>query len=94
MEDLMKLSAGPQRVRQGEKIKAACERLFEKDNQPAYLWNALEVSCRTPLPQEDVFHGVSRLLAVLDANMVERRIRTESVFEQARPVLTATGTLN
>jgi transcriptional regulator with XRE-family HTH domain len=94
MEDLLKVPAGSQRVRQGEKIKAACERLFEKDHQPAYLWNALEVSCRTPLPQEEIFRGVSRLLDQLDASVVERRIRSESAFEQARPVLTATGTVN
>jgi hypothetical protein len=37
---------------------------------------------------------VSRLLAVLDASVVERRIRNESAFEHARPVLTTTGTLN
>jgi transcriptional regulator with XRE-family HTH domain len=94
MEDLLKLPAGSQRVRQGENIKAACERLFEKDRQPAYLWNALEVSCRTPLPQDDIFRGVSRLLAELDASLVERRIRSETAFEQARTVLTTTGTLN
>jgi transcriptional regulator with XRE-family HTH domain len=94
MEDLMKLPPGTQRQRQGGKIMAACERLFEKDRQPAYLWNALEVGCRTPLPQEEIFRGVSRLLAELDSSLVERRIRTESIFEQARPVLTTTGTLN
>ena len=94
MEDLLKLPAGPQRVLQGRKIMAACERLFEKDRQPAYLWNSLEVSCRTPLGQEDVFRGVNRLLAELDAGLVERRIRTETAFEQARQVLTTAGTVN
>ena len=94
MEDLLKLPTGSQRQHQGANIKAACERLFEKDRQPAYLWNALEVSCRTPLSQEEIFGGVNRLLTVLDANLVARRIRAESAFEQARPVLTTTGTLN
>jgi transcriptional regulator with XRE-family HTH domain len=94
MEDLLKTSAGTGRQQQGEKIMAACERLFDKDTQPAYLWNALEVSCRTPLPQKEIFRLVARLTDTLDGSLVERRIRTESVFEPAREVLSATGSLN
>ncbi|MGA7179674.1 MAG: hypothetical protein WBX11_08835 [Thiobacillaceae bacterium] len=94
MEDLLKLPAGNNRLRQGERVMAACERLHEKDHQPAYLWNALEVACRTPLPQEETFRLVSRLMEILDGNLVARRIRTEAAFEHARPVLTTTGSLN
>jgi transcriptional regulator with XRE-family HTH domain len=94
MEDLLKLPAGNSRLQQGARVMAACERLHDKDNQPAYLWNALEVACRTPLPQGEVFRMVSRLMETLDGSVVERRIRTESAFEHARPVLTTTGSLN
>ena len=94
MEDLLKLPAGGARQRQGEKVMAACERLHDKDHQPAYLWNALEVACRTPLPREEIFRMVSRLMDTLDSKLVERRILTEFAFEYARSVLTTTGSLN
>jgi hypothetical protein len=64
----------------------ACERLFERDQQPAYLWNALEVACRAPLDTQDTFRLTQKLIAIQGHAHVRHRITTETNFENARIV--------
>jgi hypothetical protein len=64
----------------------ACERLFQRDQQPAYLWNALEVACRAPLDTQETFRLTQSLIAVQGHDHVRHRIKTEASFENARIV--------
>jgi hypothetical protein len=72
----------------------ACQRLFQRDQQPAYLWNALEVACRAPLESQDRFTLVHELQGVLGEEGVRRRIRTEEAYLAARSLLAESATLN
>ncbi|KAB2321384.1 hypothetical protein F8A86_04515 [Betaproteobacteria bacterium SCN1] len=93
-EDLLQLPAGESRTRQGASLMRACERLFQRDAQPAYLWNALEVACRAPLESRDVFRLVQVLVDVQGVAHVSHRIRNEARFEAARQVLESSATRN
>ncbi len=86
-EMLMQAAAGSDRSQQARELMQACERLYARDQQPAYLWNALEVACRAELPQEDVFRLTGMLMEVLGADIVQRRIEAETPFAAARAVL-------
>ena len=56
---LLALPEGRERQDKGRGIMAACEKLFQRDRQPAYLWNALDVACRSPLPAaEEAFTDI------------------------------------
>jgi len=85
-EDLLALPAGEARQRQGTSLMRACERLFQRDQQPAYLWNALEVTCRAPLDTQETFRLTKLLIAVQGHDHVRHRIKTETSFENARIV--------
>ena len=85
-EDLLALPAGEARQRQGASLMRACERLFQRDQQPAYLWNALEVACRAPLDTQEIFRLTQSLIAVQGVDHVRHRIKTEASFENARIV--------
>lgn len=93
-EDLLALPAGEIRQRAGMNLMGACERLFARDRQPAYLWNALEVACRAPLNATDVFRLAQALVALQGVAPVRHRIRTEARFEAARLVFDDTATCN
>ena len=93
-EDLLQLSAGEARIRQGTHLMQACERLFQRDRQPAYLWNALEVACRAPLDTQTVFRLARMLVDELGLEPVRHRIRTEASFEAARLVFDDHATRN
>ncbi len=93
-EDLLQMPSGEARTRQGAGLMRACERLFQRDAQPAYLWNALEVACRAPLESRDVFRLVQALVDVQDVTHVSHRIRNEARFETARQVLESSTTRN
>ena len=85
-EDLLALPAGEARQRQGMSLMRACERLFERDQQPAYLWNALEVACRAPLDSQDVFRLTQKPGRLQEHAHVRHRIMSEANFETARLV--------
>jgi transcriptional regulator with XRE-family HTH domain len=93
-EDLMSLPAGRERQAKGRRIMAACERLFDRDQQPAYKWNALEVACRAPLDVAEQFRLVSELIALLGEARVRRRIMTEDAFGPARVVFEQPAVVN
>jgi hypothetical protein len=86
-DDLLNSPAGHAREEKGRHLMQACERLFDRDQQPAYLWNALEIACRAPLAEADLFRLVGRLNDVLGATPVRVRIQTESLYERARRVI-------
>ena len=93
-EDLLALPPGEARQRQGTSLMRACERLFQRDQQPAYLWNALEVACRAPLDSQDVFRLVQDLVSLQGHAHVRHRIMTEANFDAARLVFDDTATRN
>jgi transcriptional regulator with XRE-family HTH domain len=93
-EDLLVMPAGELRQGKGQCLMRACERLFERDQQPAYLWNALEVACRTPLGRQEIFRLSERLVALQGLNPVRHRIAQEASFEAARVVFDATTPRN
>jgi transcriptional regulator with XRE-family HTH domain len=93
-EDLLLLPQGAARVRQGASLMRACERLFLRDRQPAYLWNALEIACRAPLDAQDVFRLARQLVDEQGLSHVRHRIRSEANFEAARLVFDDSATRN
>ncbi len=86
-EDLMTLPEGETRRGKGDALMRACQRLFQRDRQPAYLWNALEVACRAPLPASDRFALIGELQALLGESPVRRRIQTEAAYQAARDLI-------
>jgi hypothetical protein len=93
-EDLLAQPEGEARRDKGRQLMHACQRLFQRDRQPAYLWNALEVACRAPLSVGDRFNLIGELDAVLGAERVRRRIRAEEAYQAARDVVAEPATLN
>lgn len=93
-EDLLTMPAGAERREKARWILAACERLYARDGQPAYLWNALEVACRAPLEANDQFRLVGQLTAALGEARVRQRILREEAYEPARAAFAATGAVN
>lgn len=86
-EDLLALPEGAARRDKGDALMRACRRLFQRDRQPAYLWNALEVACRAPLEASDRFTLVGELEALLGEAPVRRRIQAEAAYHAARDLL-------
>lgn len=93
-EDLLALPAGEARRNQATRLMQACERLFQRDRQPAYLWNALEVACRAPLEARHMLRLTQGLVDVLGQAAVRHRIMTEATFDAARFVFDDAQTLN
>ncbi|MCA1978348.1 MAG: hypothetical protein LDL19_03845 [Thiobacillus sp.] len=93
-EDLLLMPQGQARTRQGMNLMLACERLFQRDRQPAYLWNALEIACRAPLDSQDVFRLTQTLVEVQGLAHVRHRVRSEASFELARLVFDDNATRN
>ena len=93
-EDLLALPEGEMRRSKGRQLLQASQRLFQRDQQPAYLWNALEVACRAPLGSDDRYGLVNALESLLGAERVRRRIRTEEAYQAARSLLAESATLN
>ena len=86
-EDLLAMPEGAARRDKGDALMRACQRLFQRDRQPAYLWNALEVACRASLPAAARFALVGELQALLGEAAVRRRIQTEAAYQTARDLL-------
>ncbi len=84
-EDLLAMAEGAERKEMGRHLVAACERLHGRDGQPAYLWNALEVACRTPLEQSRQYEILGRLTECLGEASVRRRVLSDSAYESVRP---------
>lgn len=85
-EMLMQAQSGSDRSQQARDLMQACERLYVRDQQPAYLWNALEVACRAQLPEKEMFRLTGLLTDTLGADAVQRRIEAEAPFAAARIV--------
>lgn len=79
--------SGSDRNQQARDLMQACERLHTRDQQPAYLWNALEVACRAQLPNSELFRLTGQLMEALGADIVQRRIEAETPFAAARSLL-------
>ncbi len=88
-EDLLALQDSPERKEMGRHLVDACRRLHQRDHQPAYLWNALEVACRTPLATAVQYELLGELNAGLGEAAVRRRVMTDSVYEAVRPAFAA-----
>ena len=78
--------SGSDRSQQARDLMQACERLYTRDQQPAYLWNALEVACRAQLPESELFRLTGLLIDALGVDIVQRRIEAETPFAAARSV--------
>ena len=88
-EDLLALPDSPDRKDMGRHLVDACRRLHQRDHQPAYLWNALEVACRTPLAATLQYELLGELTSGLGEAAVRRRVLTDSVYEAVRPAFAA-----
>lgn len=93
-EDLLNLPEGTARQDKGHNIMQALERLYQRDQQPAYLWNALEVACRSVLALTDVFRLVGRLTDALGEDRVRQRILNEDNYQPARVAFAQPGLVN
>jgi transcriptional regulator with XRE-family HTH domain len=91
-EMLMQVPPGSDRTQQARNLMQACERLYTRDQQPAYLWNALEVACRAQLPEKELFRLTGNLTDLL-GEVAQRRIESEAPFAPARIVF-QTGKAN
>lgn len=83
-EDLMLQTPGPERTDKGRHLLAACERLYQRDHQAAYKWNALEVACRTPLPAATQYDLLGELNQLLGESSVRRKIQSDDAYEVLR----------
>ncbi len=83
-EDLLKQPDSPQRREHAAHLLAACERLYERDRQPAYKWNALEVACRTSLSSAEQYRLLAELSALLGAETVRRKVFADDAYDVAR----------
>ncbi len=93
-EDLLTQAPGPERQDKGRHLLAACERLYQRDHQAAYKWNALEVACRTPLPAATQYDLLGELNQLLGDNAVRRRIQSDDAYEALRVNYAASSALN
>lgn len=93
-EDLLIQPAGPDRQEKGRHLLAACERLYQRDHQAAYKWNALEVACRTPLPATTQYDLLNELNQLLGENVVRRKIQADDAYEAIRVTCAASYSLN
>ncbi len=93
-EDVLIMPEGEARRSKGAQLLAACRRLYQRDRQPAYLWNALEVACRAPLGLADRFSLVEQLQAHLGVDLVQRRIRGDENYLAARELLAESAMVN
>ncbi|MFZ5484316.1 MAG: helix-turn-helix domain-containing protein [Pseudomonadota bacterium] len=93
-EDMLGLPDGIDRQQRGQALLDACRRLFSRDHQPAYLWNALEVACRTPLATQAGYDLLAELTALLGEAPVRKRVLSDDSFEAVRSAYQAPASLN
>lgn len=83
-EDLLTMAEGSERRERGRGLLDACRRLYQRDGQHAYLWNALEVACRTPLASQTQYDMLAELTALLGEDSVRRRVMNDDGYEAVR----------
>lgn len=93
-EDLMTMAEGSERRERGTELYAACTRLYRRDSQPAYLWNALEVACRTPLAPELQYQVLGELSELLGHDGVRRRVLSDDGYAAVRPAFDRPASMN
>ena len=93
-EDLLALPHGPERQEKGRHLLDACERLYQRDHQAAYKWNALEVACRTPLSTATQYDLQAELQQLLGENLVRRKIQSDDAYEALRTAPVTPSALN
>jgi DNA-binding transcriptional regulator YiaG len=93
-EDLLASPEGLDRHARGGALFEACQRLYQRDGQHAYLWNALEVACRTPLAAEVQYGVLSELSELLGEASVRRRVLNDDGYEAVRAAFDRPASLN
>ena len=93
-EDLLAMAEGSERQSRGSGLFDACRRLYQRDGQHAYLWNALEVACRTPLATETQYAVLAELTALLGADSVRRRVETDDGYAAVRAAFERPASVN
>jgi transcriptional regulator with XRE-family HTH domain len=93
-EHLLTQPHGPARQEKGQHLLAACERLFQRDHQAAYKWNALEVACRTPLSAATQYDLLNELNQLLGEKTVQRKIQSDDAYEVLRLNFATSTTVN
>lgn len=93
-EDLLDLPPGAERLEKGRDLLAACQRLLQRDNQPAYQWNALEVACRTPLATDIQFSLLAELTQLLGDRAVRQKVMSDVAYEAVRAAYTQPALVN
>lgn len=93
-EDLLGMAEGADRARHGNDLLAACLRLYRRDGQHAYLWNGLEVACRTPLAAATQYEVLTQLVELLGEVSVRRRVMTDDSYAAVRPVFQRPAMVN
>lgn len=93
-EDLLIMADGAERRERGAELLAACRRLYQRDGQHAYLWNGLEVACRTPLATAVQYDILAELTELLGEDGVRRRVLSDSGYEAVRPAFERPASVN
>lgn len=83
-EDLMRQPEGEDKHQRGWYLMEACQRLYERDQHPAYKWNALEVACRVPLSREIQYGLLQELTEILGGAAVQRRVMCDHAYMAVR----------
>lgn len=83
-EDLMQQPESEDRHQRGWYLMEACQRLYARDQHPAYKWNALEVACRVPLSQEVQYGLLHELTEILGSVAVKRRVMRDDAYAAVR----------
>lgn len=83
-EDLMQQPETEDGHQRGWYLMEACQRLYARDQHPAYKWNALEVACRVPLSQEVQYGLLRELTEILGSVAVKRRVMRDDAYAAVR----------
>lgn len=83
-EDLLTQPEGTDKHERGWYLMEACQRLYARDQHPAYKWNALEVACRTPLSREVQYGLLHDLTEILGAAAVRRKVMGDDAYDAVR----------
>ncbi|TCJ13511.1 hypothetical protein EZJ19_10155 [Parasulfuritortus cantonensis] len=93
-EDLLAMADGAERGQRGAELLDACQRLYRRDGQHAYLWNALEVACRTPLASSVQYAVLTELQDLLGEDGVRRRVLTDDGYQAVRAAYERPASVN
>lgn len=93
-EELLVMADGPDRQQRGAELLAACLRLFRRDGHHAYLWNGLEVACRTPLAPPVQYEVLAELRSLLGEEGVRRKVMSDDGYAAVRPAFQRPAAVN